>query len=891
MAADQRRNRLNGVSLAGCSSWEPYRTKKKKKSKHDLNEKSLISLEWDGNRKKVVAKREQIGISQRDLRPFIDYVPQYHNLLADVFPVPREIFELKNLTEVLSNEVWQTHLSENERNFLTQFLPTGPGTEEVVEALLSGDNFRFGNPLLRWGSSLCSGNLHPDAVLCQEQSLKADKKTYYSKLQDYHNDMITYLQELKDTWESSKDPEKEVLQNTRRRSRSDADERVFPCDNESKFHDLGENLVVTSESCSLVAEEKASSSDNQNSPETRGGEFHKRIFEKGSMKEKRRKPLIASDDATPGKGDKIRKRNIYHSDGAKYMSYLKISKKQLQLVKDMKQSGKSIQSKSLNCVLGDLDTLHVQPYEEFVKEEHKKLLEHWMQLVHKDLPTAYAIWRERQFQRQKITKSMEQEMEGRLKYPVENLEKDGHETVLLDQSDQGANKHETNMEDVQEQNHEIMLQGQNDHGTRYQESDISDNGNSGSISPQDQSPHHISSFSVGQELDPVDVNMENNHAHSNSNSDEASPHVSEYSGSMHAADAPINQGIPISSSGGDVWSSVSIPTSYYDAAANHEYTSTGGLSLPHQVNEEQRSRLIGLETEVNEEDAGKDLLHGQSDGGSFSSYPNHDRSGLLQSLFRSQAILPYHNEQKQNRLDFQSPNGVIMQDGQFTGHLQGQLQPSLSLEQGQKRHTEDYLQQNISEGIYSEEGGFLIPRQVNNAPPVNLQDWNVNPARMPARIQSHLNDGGLLTQNWFSGEHQVRGDWTGAGGPSVSSQSIGSNADQSLFSVLSQCNQLHTRNPINQLRSGSPVNQRSSGPFDLVGSAEQFVLPRTYGMVSGVTPRINNTLPQAVHPLDYYGGRDTVSSLMPDDMGWMTLPQNSALHDPVGKPHLRSWNQ
>jgi len=109
MAADQRRNRLNGASLEGCSSWEPYRTKKKKKSKHDLNAKSLISLEWDGNRKKVIAKREQIGISQRDLRPFIDSVPQYHNLLADAFPVPREIFELKNLTEVLSNEVTITY--------------------------------------------------------------------------------------------------------------------------------------------------------------------------------------------------------------------------------------------------------------------------------------------------------------------------------------------------------------------------------------------------------------------------------------------------------------------------------------------------------------------------------------------------------------------------------------------------------------------------------------------------------------------------------------------------------------------------------------------------------------------------------------------------------------
>jgi len=42
------------------------------------------------------------------------------------------------------------------------------------------------------------------------------------------------------------------------------------------------------------------------------------------MKEKCRKLLIASDHATPGQGDKIHKRNIYHSDGAKYMSYLKV---------------------------------------------------------------------------------------------------------------------------------------------------------------------------------------------------------------------------------------------------------------------------------------------------------------------------------------------------------------------------------------------------------------------------------------------------------------------------------------------------------------------------------------------------------------------------------------
>lgn len=58
-------------------------------------------------------------------------------------------------------------------------------------------------------------------------------------------------------------------------------------------------------------------------------------------------------------------------------SVYQISKKQHELVKSMKQSGKSIQSRSLTRVL-DLDNIHVQPYEVFVREEQKKLHEHWL---------------------------------------------------------------------------------------------------------------------------------------------------------------------------------------------------------------------------------------------------------------------------------------------------------------------------------------------------------------------------------------------------------------------------------------------------------------------------------------------------------------------------------
>lgn len=61
-----------------------------------------------------------------------------------------------------------------------------------------------------------------------------------------------------------------------------------------------------------------------------------------------------------------------------FLYAFQISRQQHELVKNMKQSGKSIQSRSLNRVLGNLEKIHVQPYNTFVKEEQKKLQEHWL---------------------------------------------------------------------------------------------------------------------------------------------------------------------------------------------------------------------------------------------------------------------------------------------------------------------------------------------------------------------------------------------------------------------------------------------------------------------------------------------------------------------------------
>ena len=360
---------------------------------------------------------------------------------------------------------------------------------------------------------------------------------------------------------------------------------------------------------------------------------------------------------------------------------------------------------------------------------------------------------------------------------------------------------------------------------------------------------------------------------------------SEYSGNGNTAGVAISQGVQPSCSG-DVWPVGNISHSYYDSNASHEYTSDDGLSIAHsKMNDEQQTHLIDLESNLRVGDTGNDMVHRQSedtsfrqsDDGSFGSYSNQERNELFQSLFKGQqGALTYHQEQKQTGLDFQSASSMLVEDGQFVGHFQEQPHASQPVEQGQKRENDVYVQQNLSDNLYPDSGRFLIPRQEQLAP-VHVQDWALNSVRMPPPVQTH-SSGGVL-HDWFPGNRQVRGGWTGSGGTCVPGQSMGAGngGDQSLFSVLSQCNQL-----------------RSSSTYQSMASSEEMIPSRSYGMMGRATPGVSNVLPQSSHSLDYMSGREAASSLTPDDMGWMGLPHqsNNGLQDPMGKSYLRSsWNQ
>ncbi|XP_067662843.1 nuclear factor related to kappa-B-binding protein-like [Haliotis asinina] len=109
--------------------------------------------------------------------------------LPEVFIEQSHIFK-----EVLSQEMWDTSLSDAQKQHLMKFLPKFPQKdteekEETVRRLFSGDEFKFGNPLTQFQSQLRDGFYSPDIArytnLCKQykyREYKFRQQRYYSAL-------------------------------------------------------------------------------------------------------------------------------------------------------------------------------------------------------------------------------------------------------------------------------------------------------------------------------------------------------------------------------------------------------------------------------------------------------------------------------------------------------------------------------------------------------------------------------------------------------------------------------------------------------------------------------------------------------------------------------------
>lgn len=853
---------ISSASLVCSTSQEQIngKTKKFKISPHDLNVRPSISLVWDGKGRSVVPKREQIGISRRQLMPYIDPSPHGHSILADVCSLPREIFEVENVSSILSYEVWQNYLSEKERSLLSEFLPKVAEPETIVRELLAGDNFHFGNPVQKWGCSLSSGDLHPDNVITKEQALKAGKKAYYNGLEKYHSTMIGNLHTLKEKWDHSKDPEVEVVQDMWR-SRKHAQSSMPTSEDRACYPE--ENLAATPESCSWGNSDKAYSSDNQNS-----GMLHGELLKsKGFVN---RTPDTSSSGAKEvarqRKVDTVQKRNIQHGNGSKYMSYVKISKEQHERVKNsMKNIGNSIKPKFLSNVIGSFDTLNVQPFERFEEEERTKLHQCWLKVATIDVPEGFANMRKHQSQIQQILLLLNTEMEQKLKHEeVAPDEEKGYSCEKsIEQSDDDGDETQlpTMVKAMEQENPNPLLVEQisNDDESMHDmtpEPETEDDEHHGICSDQDEK--EIKNDYIYVEPTPIDPNtIEHEGVHS---------HV--------LVQDHIDQRTPIASShdllpssSGDVWpGGDNVHGSYY----HHHPTSTNSsynnppsgqdLLLPQFMHDQG----VGIM------DPGEDMLSRRrpQDPPFFaSSFPTEDRNELLQSFYKGQNsnVMPYHNQPKHPGLELQPGNNLLMQATQFPRHL--------------KEHH---------------------PHQVHDPSSLPMDQHNIPEAvyANPRYSMHHLSGAdSSQAQNWFSSSAENNNVWPSSSSSYHSSFSNGNHninshnhnsSDQTLFSVLSECNEL--RPPIASY--GSSMVHHTDPRLLNIGNYNGIVgggamMPSSS---SGyLQPSVNN------NPIGYFGGHEVSSGnnnngKMNSNLGWIGMPQQNPESMGKQQPYLRSWN-
>ncbi|PUZ52074.1 hypothetical protein GQ55_6G241000 [Panicum hallii var. hallii] len=111
---------------------------------------------------------------------------------GQVCNVPYGLYDLPDLTEVLSLETWNSCLTEDDRFYLAAYLPDMEQHDFVrtMKELFSGDAIFFGSPLRSFFLRLNGGLYSPQVSQARELLLMFQRRRHYQFLMLYHDGMV-----------------------------------------------------------------------------------------------------------------------------------------------------------------------------------------------------------------------------------------------------------------------------------------------------------------------------------------------------------------------------------------------------------------------------------------------------------------------------------------------------------------------------------------------------------------------------------------------------------------------------------------------------------------------------------------------------------------------------
>ncbi|KAM1148917.1 hypothetical protein ACFX2B_029273 [Malus domestica] len=116
--------------------------------------------------------------------------------------IPFELYDLPSLEDILSVDVWNECLSEEEQFGLTKYLPDMDQESFMItlKELFTGCNFHFGSPVKQLFDMLKGGLCEPRVALYREGLNFFQKRQHYNLLRKHQNNMVSNLCQIRDAW-------------------------------------------------------------------------------------------------------------------------------------------------------------------------------------------------------------------------------------------------------------------------------------------------------------------------------------------------------------------------------------------------------------------------------------------------------------------------------------------------------------------------------------------------------------------------------------------------------------------------------------------------------------------------------------------------------------------
>ena len=116
--------------------------------------------------------------------------------------IPFELYDLQGLEDILSIDVWNECLAEEERFGLTKFLPDMDQETYMLtlKELFTGSNFHFGSPVKKLFDMLKGGLCEPRVALYREGLNFFQKRQHYHLLRKHQNNMVFNVCQTRDAW-------------------------------------------------------------------------------------------------------------------------------------------------------------------------------------------------------------------------------------------------------------------------------------------------------------------------------------------------------------------------------------------------------------------------------------------------------------------------------------------------------------------------------------------------------------------------------------------------------------------------------------------------------------------------------------------------------------------